>query len=289
LKDKLIEQLKEDSLSAQDILTEALSFTNWSAGTIDEKIVSKYRSFDVTETTVLDFLFTIADTFGVLLVFDSENKKVNLVHPDNYKINRGFKIAYGQYLKSLTRDSNSDDMTTQLIVSGKDGLSIQRINPTGANYIESFSYFMYPFERDADRNVIQSSDFMSDDLCHAILDYEALVESKKGDFSSLLDQLDTKQTTKTTKTTELATLNTDLQIILDSIEVNKAANQDYSTLITQRDAKQTEVNNKQAEINSVQTDIDNLYASIDSIKSQLSIPNNFTPALIQERNDYIII
>jgi hypothetical protein len=288
LKDKLIEQLQKDSLTPQQVLTEALLFTNWSVGTIDAKISNKYRSFDITETTVLDFLFTIADTYGVLLVFDSENKKVNLVHPDNYKINRGFKLAYGQYLKSLTRDSNSDDMTTQLIVTGKDGLSINRINPTGASSIESFSYFMYPFERDTNRNVIQSSHFMSDELCHAILDYEALVESKKGEFSSLLDQLNTKQTLKTTKDNELFNLKTDLQIILDSIEVRKSASQDYSDLIVSRDAKQTEVNNKQNEINVIQTDIDGLYVSMDSIKSQLSIPNNFTPELIQERNDYII-
>ncbi|MGM7720484.1 phage tail spike protein [Metabacillus sp. Hm71] len=147
LADKLISQLSNDTpVTPQTILTDALSSTNWSIGTIDERIVNKHRSFDVSETTVLDFLSTIADTYGVILVFDSENRKISLVHPDNYKINRGIRISDGQYLQSLTRTSNSDDMTTRLTVSGEDGLGINSVNPTGAGYIESFAYFMYPFK-----------------------------------------------------------------------------------------------------------------------------------------------
>lgn len=142
----LISNLEETSVSPTQMLTNALSETNWSAGTVDSKIADKRRSFDVSETTVLDFVTTIADTFGALVIFDSQNRKINLIHPDNYKIDRGFRIAYGQYLKSLNRSSSSDDMATRLHVTGKDGLGINSVSPTGAGYIESFAYFMYPFE-----------------------------------------------------------------------------------------------------------------------------------------------
>ncbi|MNF57840.1 hypothetical protein D3C84_393810 [compost metagenome] len=148
LADKLISQLtNEVPVKPEIILTDALSSTNWSIGTIDEKIIDKHRRFDVSETTVLDFLFTIGDTYGAIPVFESDNRKFSLIHPDNYKINRGFRIAEGQYLQSLTRTSNSDDMTTKLSITGKDGLTINSVNPTGADYIESFAYFMYPFKR----------------------------------------------------------------------------------------------------------------------------------------------
>lgn len=141
-----VTNLEETSVSPTEILDNALSETNWSAGTVDTKIIDKRRSFEVSETTVLDFITTIAETFGAIVIFDSLNRKINLVHPDNYKINRGFRISYGQYLKSMNRSSNSDDMATRLHVTGKDGLGINSINPTGAGYIESFAYFMYPFE-----------------------------------------------------------------------------------------------------------------------------------------------
>ncbi|PAD70740.1 hypothetical protein CHH83_02735 [Bacillus sp. 7586-K] len=289
LADKLISQISnEEPVTPRKILTTALSSTNWSVGTIDERIINKYRSFDVTETTVLDFLSTIADTYGAILVFDSENRRIELIHPDNYKINRGFRISYGHYLQSLSRVSNSDDMTTRLTVSGKDGLGINTINPTGANYIESFAYFMYPFERDANRNVIKSSAYMSDSLCHAILDYEALVESKKGQFSNLLISLSDAQGVLTTKQNELFTLNTELLALQDQIDVLKAAGQDYSDLVTKRDAKQAQVNAKKAEIVQVENEIASINSDITSLKNILSIENNFTPDQIHERNYYII-
>lgn len=289
LADKLISQISnEEPVTPRTILTTALSSTNWSVGTIDERIINKYRSFDVTETTVLDFLSTIADTYGAILVFDSENRRIDLIHPDNYKINRGFRISYGHYLQSLSRVSNSDDMTTRLTVSGKDGLGINTINPTGANYIESFAYFMYPFERDANRNVIKSSAYMSDSLCHAILDYEALVESKKGQFSNLLISLSDAQGVLTTKQNELFTLNTELLALQDQIDVLKAAGQDYSDLVTKRDAKQVQVNAKKAEIVQVENEIASINSDITSLKNILSIENNFTPDQIHERNYYII-
>lgn len=289
LADKLISQISnEEPVTPRTILTTALSSTNWSVGTIDERIINKYRSFDVTETTVLDFLSTIADTYGAILVFDSENRRIDLIHPDNYKFNRGFRISYGHYLQSLSRVSNSDDMTTRLTVSGKDGLGINTINPTGANYIESFAYFMYPFERDANRNVIRSSAYMSDSLCHAILDYEALVESKKGQFSNLLISLSDAQGVLTTKQNELFTLNTELLALQDQIDVLKAAGQDYSELVTKRDAKQAQVNAKKAEIAQVENEIASINSDITSLKNILSIENNFTPDQIHERNYYII-
>jgi Prophage endopeptidase tail len=288
LADKLITDLNETSITPEQALNKGLSLSTWSIGTIDPKIINKYRTFEVPEATLLDYIYTVATTFGVLVVFDTENQKVSLVHPDNYKINRGFKITYGQYLKSLNKTSNSDEMTTRLIVTGKDGLSINRINPTGANYIESFSYFLYPFQRDANKNVILSSDFMSDNLCHAILDYEELVESKKGEFSSLLDQLEIKQQSKSTKENELFTLETDLKIIEDEIYVLKATKQDYSTQESERVSKQQELDAKKSEISVVNTDIESIYSSIDAIKIELSIENNFTPEQIIERNRYII-
>ena len=82
------------------------------------------------------------------------------------------------------------------------------VNPTGSGTIENFSYFMYPFERDSNRNVIKSSDYMDDDLCHAILDYQEKVESYRPQFKTLMDNLTAVQEEKTTLENEKADLTT---------------------------------------------------------------------------------
>lgn len=288
LSDKLIGSLSVTSYSPSQILEDALSDTIWSVGTIYNEITSKYRSFDVSDISVLDFVSQIADTFGVMVTFDTENRRVNLGHPDQLGINRGLRFSYGKYLKSVNKTSSAEEMVTRLKVFGKDGVSIQTVNPTGSNYIESFNYFLFPFERDENKNTIKKSDYMSEDLCHAILDYEELVESKSGEFQTYLTNLKTYNEQLATKEAELATLNTELKVIQDELDIAKANDDPTAEINTRLSAKQVEVNTKQSEIDTVESNISTVATNIAALKSTLSIENNFSPTLIQERNQYII-
>ena len=47
---------------------------------------------------------------------------------------------------------------------------------------------MSPFKRDNNRNVLQHSDYMSDELCHALLDYQEFYASKKDQAGELSKQ-----------------------------------------------------------------------------------------------------
>ena len=68
-------------------------------------------------------------------------------------------------------------------------VSFASINPTGVPFIESFDFYMYPFKRDENtREIISHSNYMTDSLCHAILDYNALLDSKQGEFTNMLER-----------------------------------------------------------------------------------------------------
>jgi hypothetical protein len=291
LTDKLIRGYKCTSKNASQVLTDVLSSTIWSINYIDADFDLKYRSFEVSSKTVLDFVFEIAETFKVLIVWDTVNRKINFYDYENIGVNKGLKIKYGKYLNTLDKNTKSDDMTTRLKVYGKDGISIQRVNPTGSNYIEDFSYFIYPFEEKV------YSDYMTNDLCSAILTYNNLVDSVKGDFDTFLTQIEGYETTLTTLNTELVDLTAELMIILDDIDVAQANGHNISTYIpsgysvplsTARNNKQTEVDNKQDEIDSIQTNIDYINGLIIDLRNYIAIENNFTPALLAERNQFII-
>src|SRR5690606_11341218 len=147
---------------------------------------------------------------------------------------KGLVIEYGKYLRSINEEPDFDNIVTRLYVYGRNGLSINRLNPTGTDYIESFDYYMYPFKRYKNKNVIQSSYYMSDDLCNAILDYNDFLEYKRGQFADLLDQLENLQVMLTQKENELDVLNNQMQLILDSLDVANAAGNDTTGLNQQR-------------------------------------------------------
>jgi len=288
LKDKNIIEYKKDNVNATQVLTDILKNTIWTTGYIDADFDLKYRSFDVTNTTVLDFVFQIAETFGALIIWDTENRVINLYNPDNVGTDKGLTISYKKYLKAINQEDKDDNVVTRLKVFGKDGLSIERVNPTGTNYIEDFSYFIYPFERDTNKNVIKHSDYMSDGLCNALLDYQELIESKTSEFNNYLSQLENLQDTLAIKQSELQTLQEQLNAVLDAIDEAQTTGQDASSLIAQRDDLNSQITAKQNEINQVNTDIASVQSQIDNIRNVLKLENNFTADQIKELNQFVI-
>ncbi|MBL4950976.1 phage tail protein [Neobacillus sp. YIM B02564] len=288
LNDKMIRGYQDTSINATEALNVALLESVWSIGYVDSDFDIRYRSFDVSENTSLEFIFQIADTFNGIVEFDTVNRLINLKKQDSIGTNKGLRLSYGKYLKTIGKESNSDEMVTRFHAFGSDDLSIQNVNPTGTTYLEDFSYFMYPYEEDENGNIINHSYYMSDSLCKAITKYNKLIESNKLKFANLLSQLTSKQSELTTRQVELDTLNNDLKIIEDKIDFAKAKGVDYSDLTLQQTAKNNEIDNKESEIVTIKIDITNIKDSIQSLRNEISIENNFTADQMKERNYYII-
>lgn len=288
LNDKILKNYNVESYNCTRVTNDALRDTIWNLGYVDSQFDLTYRAFDVSTMTVLDFIYRIAETFNALLIFDTQRREIHFYQHDHIGKNKGYKVSYGKYLKSLDLEVNSDDICTRLRVFGKDNLSIQRLNPTGANYLEDFSYFMYPFQRDQNKNVINHSYYMSDDLCNAILDYKKLLDEKKGDFATLLDQKNEQQTILTNYGNELEILNTELMLIEDNLDIAQSTGSPAGDLLRQRNEKLTQIENKINQINSVKSQISAIDTQVSALQSEISIENNFTSEQILERNMFIV-
>src|SRR5690606_16137785 len=160
-----------------------------------------------------------AEKFGGLIVWDTVNKVINIYKPENVGKDKGFRLREGKYLESFNQNTNSDDVVTRLKVYGKDGLTFRRLSPTGSNYIEDFSWFLYPFEQDEQGRVIKHSNYMSDGLASGIVEYQNHLASIQGNFESLTTQLTSKQDEIKQREQELSILLTDLKVIMDELDV----------------------------------------------------------------------
>ena len=158
LSDKQIRGYAEVSINAEEALLDALSGTIWNTGYIDSAFLVKYRTFEIPQKSALDFVNQIAETFNALVIYDTDNRTVSLYNPANIGSDKGLKVSYGRYLQSINREEDATQVVTRLKAYGADDMSIQRVNATGTTYIEDFSYFMYPFERDGSGTVLTHRD-----------------------------------------------------------------------------------------------------------------------------------
>lgn len=213
LTNTLIKSYEVESYHARQVMQDLLKDTTWDIGTLDADFKLTYRSFSFASTNVLEAVFAVAETYNAIVHFDTNQKKISMSKPELTGINRGLTISYGKLMKSMRKNHHAEEMVTRLSAFGKDGMGIQKINPTGQNYIESYRYWMYPFERDKNKLVLSSSYWMSDSLCQALLDYDELISSKKGLFQQYLAQLKGYEEELNTLNVELSKLKNDEVVI----------------------------------------------------------------------------
>ncbi|MFP3418102.1 phage tail protein [Bacillus sp. SIMBA_154] len=284
-----IMQYEGISKNLKEIGEVCLSETGWTVGEIDDTFNEKRRSFSISSmTSRYDFLKNICETFDATPVFDTVKNTVSFYKSDEISKFKGVKISSHNFMIDMTDTRSMEDVVTRLHVTGKDGIVINSVNPTGQGYLDDFSFFLTPFQRDENRIVIKKSDYMSNELCHALLDYNEMVDKESEAFKRLLDEKKQIEANKTTQENELFVLKSlELQQILDRIEVVKESNGDTKDLIKQRDLKLSQVDSKKSEIAQSETRINLLNSDLTALKNRLNMSAFLGETLFNELIPFI--
>lgn len=193
----------------------------WKLGHVDGKIIDVKRELTGSNTTVNALIDNICSLFDAVAIYNNIDRTISFYHKDNVGTNRGLRVRENSYLKSFEDQFVSKDIVTRLYPFGQSGLTIQSVNPAGSSYIEDFSYFMSPFKRDNNRNVLQHSDYMSDELCHALLDYQEFYASKKDQAGELSKQYSALLKEHSQEVFRLNQLSATLQRLNERVELIK--------------------------------------------------------------------
>lgn len=292
LTDKNVRAFKAESKNLTAIATEVLQRSKWKVGYVDSEFDLKYRSHEVPSQSLLQVIYELAQKFNAVIKWDTVNLKINFYKPENVGLNKGLRLKEGKYLESFNLSSDSTEAITRLKLYGSEGLTIRRLSPTGSVYIEDFSWYMYPFERDINGQVITESDHMENDLCIALEDYQALLVAKQGEFDTLTTQLKTKQDEIQQEMQLLSVMQSDLILIYDERDLLNSQFLDgtlaHQEVIGRMVAKETEVNNKISFIGTLITQEESIETQILTLRSIVAIENNLTPTQILELDDFII-
>lgn len=292
LSDKNIRDFEVVSKTLAQITNEILSSanTNWKIGYVDS-FFETYRSYEVSSNNILEIIYDLANLWNALIVWDTLKCEINYYRPDNIGNNKGFYIRDGKYLESFNLSTNTIDTITRLKVYGQDGLTIHRLNPTGQAYLEDFRFYLYPFKRE-NGVVISHSEYLSDDLCIALENYHALVESLAEKFTHLTSSITTQNSIIQTEEQRLSSLQTQRIIIEDELDLSNANFQSNSPshldIINQLEAKRAEIANQEAFIRDLNYQLSNYQDELERLRSKLLRENNFSKEQLAELSNFEI-
>ncbi|MFJ7696826.1 phage tail protein [Lysinibacillus fusiformis] len=300
LNNKLIKLYEVTSYTLSQLVFDFLEETDWGIDHIDVEFDvnnsnSLKRSYETDNSTVLQCLFDVAQKFNAIIFFDTVNQKVSFYQPEKNGLNRGWKLKKGKFLESYNVDINIDEIVTRMYCYGNEGLEFRSLSPTGSNYLEDFSWYMYPFECDDNYNIIQHSEYMSDALCIALLKHNKLLNQNANNFKDLSTSLSTKKAELITLNQELSVYDTELKMLHNELDIMNAtyldeatSKSEWQTIINKINNKNVEIHSKKNQIDSKENEIKKIETSIATLHNLLDVENNFTKSELLELNKYII-
>lgn len=271
-------------IGAEEYFSKALEQSPWKLGYISGKLKNTYRTFsEQDKQTRYEAIQSGIESYGAITDFDGETRTLNLLTIDELRVFRGVVLKRENYASSIDITSTSEEIVTRMYGKGNEELDISSANPTGMRYIEDFSYFIHPFERHANKNVLEHSAYMSDELAHALLDLmelEKIYNPKIDDLQKLINQAYVDLTTKMSEKVDLDGEMLTLQALLDT-----AKSTNDKPLIAQREAeivaKQKQIDDKVSEIDSINASIELWNKTIVDYQEIIST-NSFEPKLVEE-------
>lgn len=233
----------------------------WSIGYVSADLMNKYRTFDIPDSTLYDFLMNdVAQTYECIFTFNTIEKTINAYTTNDFiKVSDVF-IGYESFLKSCTVEEIADEITTVMSCYGGDGVNIASVNPLGSVFLYDFSHF---------------KNMMSDSLKRSLDKWEEKIEEYRPTYDDLLAQIKEKKKALITAQADLKDTETEkeAQEGVQSVKIagGKANDADYNSVVQKIKAAQAKIDSCNAVIAGLNADIQELTDRQKEINDSLKL------------------
>lgn len=244
---------------------------SWSLGYVDDALIGKYRTFDVSDENLYNFLKdTIQTSYNCIFDFDTYDRKINVISAASIVAEQPVFISDKNLGKELSIEENTEDIVTRLDVNGAEGVNIREVNPTGTNQIINLDYFM------------NTTNF-SQALIDKYYEWKDAFDNSQRHYYNLSIQYALRMTSKTTEEAKLTELEAELTsaenqqaVTIQAIASNLQSPSDLIAINNTIAAKKSEISNQKSVITGIELQAKQLYDEMVSINDELRFQDYFT-------------
>lgn len=244
---------------------------SWSLGYVDDALIGKYRTFDVSDENLYNFLKdTIQTSYNCIFDFDTYDRKINVISAASIVAEQPVFISDKNLGKELSIEENTEDIVTCLDVNGAEGVNIREVNPTGTNQIINLDYFM------------NTTNF-SQALIDKYYGWKDAFDNSQRHYYNLSIQYALRMTSKATEEAKLTELEAELTsaenqqaVTIQAIASNLQSPSDLIAINNTIAAKKSEISNQKSVITGIELQAKQLYDEMVSINDELRFQDYFT-------------
>jgi len=237
-----------------------------------------YRNFDVSDTTLYNFMMTnVEEAYQCVFTYDTVNKIVYAKTVPNATTNTNIYVSYDNVIESIKIDEITDNLVTALSVYGGNDLSINIVNPMGTPTIYNFTYF-------------KTTDWMSGSLITALNTWEASASALQPIYAGSATDLKYANRALTESSGSLSRLNEEMAGLIETQGVYIAEGTDLTDINAEIDAKQVAINAQAIVVTSASATRNAIYSKMIIANDSIALDNvaNFTLQQQVELQPFII-
>ncbi len=250
---------------------------NWTVGSIDTSLLIKFRTFNISDSTVYNVLTSdVANAFECIFIFDTFTREISAVSYENATSNTDIFLSFDNLIDNASVSEKTDEITTCLSVYGGGVLNIRGVNPLGTDKIYDFSYY-------------SNTDWMSSGLVLALQNWNTLLDVQQPFYADGLTLLKTYNQEMIVLRSALTQLNSDYLSLEGVKKLRVQTGESLTAINAQLASKQLEIDSQQVLIDNKQIQIDSITLDLQEINTLVSFDNvlNFTTEQLLELNNFI--
>ena len=255
---------------------------SWSLGYIDSELVGKYRTFEVSDENLYNFIKgTIQESYNCIFDFDTMTRRINVKSAKSTVPTNPVYISNGNLAEEITVEENTENIVTRLDVNGADGVTIRDVNPMGTNQIINLDYFMNT--DNFDTALIEKYWSWKD----TYKNYQQQYYNLSVEYALQIMRKTTEQAALVELEHEMTSLENKQAVIIQAIASNLEQQSSLNAINRQISSKQSEIKAKKAEIEDIEADAAAVYAQLVEINKLTKFESFFTKEEYLQLDRYI--
>ena len=244
---------------------------SWSVGTVDTRLIGKYRTFEIDNENLYDFMkSTLQDTYSCVFEFDTLHRKVNVRDANQEPNKKAVFLSTDNLVKEIEIEEDTESIITVLDVNGADGVTIRSVNPMGTNKIYNLDYFMNT------TNFSQSIIDRWNEWKKTYKTNQELYYNVSLNQSSQIARYNTELADLVDMQGELSNLESQQAVIIQAVSQGLSSKNDLTDINYKISTQKNTINTQQALLEDIQGVINSITEQLKEINGSTSFSTFFT-------------
>lgn len=257
---------------------------SWSVGSIDENLIGKYRTFEVSNENLYNFIKgTLQQAYNCIFDFDTYTRQINVKDASSFVATNPVYISRGNLAKEISVEERTDGIITRLDVNGAEGVNIRDVNPSGTNDIINLDYFMN--ESNFSQELIDKYETWKESYANYRLQYYNL----SVEYALQITRRTTEEAALYKLKNELTIIENEQSVMIKALSmkmpgVTKQTIKDINTRIK---SKKNEISAQQSKIDAIDAEARQIHSQLEEINNTIAFRNYFTDEEYLMLNRYL--